>query len=528
MDPFARSGIPAGHTGAAQEVSDAGGRGYGAGRAPAAHSVDHVGTLCKVRFIQDDFFCPMYKVAGSSAVYVLLNEGPFSIRLDSEVFLPTVAKLEVNGKLFKSEYRIMANGSRTVKEVHEPGIATTRAFVYHPLVVFDNVLQREVSPDEMELRTIEEADEFTSLFRVLFLPVKGGTAATREGSWKVNYKKEPVAVEMVRIGHRDMLAKLFGVPLAGLVKCLRQASLRKPSPLSRSLSLAPPPLHATSLTARRRSDADSFLPIRSSSSASFSRWASRSTSIERASRPRASSLACFLRSSTGALQACGSQAQRSPSGERRPAARPPSRPRSRPTASRSPKARNKTASAASHDQTPSPLVLRVRPTPRDTSPTLLSLHARENGRLVSTAAAGRESSPFAPKDNNLLDGENALAKEDRKNNLHHICVGCNAVFERERVLFYEIVARLKEKVFALEQENAELRERCEGDTSLPLNCTGAGEPPPATLPVDDLNTTLPPSSGLQQDEGDELDLTPVLTPDLSYEKIPSSEGALGN
>ncbi|ESL07093.1 hypothetical protein TRSC58_05224 [Trypanosoma rangeli SC58] len=374
----------------AQEARESGEEGYREGAAPVAHSIKHVGTGCRVCFIQGDSFCPLYRVAGMSVAYALLNDGPFSIRFDTDVRVPTVAKLEVNGKMFKNEYRILANGSRTVKEVYEPNIATTRTFVYHPLVVFDNVLQREVSPGEMELRTIEEANEFTSLFRVIFLSVKGGGAATRAGVWQINYKKEPLAVEMIRVGHRAMLAKLFGVPLAELVKSLRQASPSKPSSVSRTLSLAPPPLRTPSLSSRRRSDADSVLPLRSTSTTSFSRWTSRSTSIERGTRPRASSLTCFMQS-PGALQGRDSPMQRSLIGGKSHEAPRQVRRGRRTNVLRSPKPGKKSAPRSSP---PSPLVLHVRPTPRVNSPAPPSLHSRGSSCSVGLAAARKEILPF--------------------------------------------------------------------------------------------------------------------------------------
>ncbi|RNF02217.1 hypothetical protein TraAM80_06510 [Trypanosoma rangeli] len=508
----------------AQESREIGEGGYREGGAPAAHSIDHVGTRCRVRFIQGNSFCPIYRVAELSVAYALMNDGSFSIRFDTDVRVPIVAKLEVNGKMFNNEYRILPNGSRTVKEVHEPNVATTRAFVYHPLIVFDNVLQREVSPGEMELRTIEEANEFTSLFRVFFLSVKGGVAATREGVWKINYKKEPLAVEMVRVGHRAMLAKLFDVSLAELVKSLRQASPSRPSSVSRTLSLAPPPLPAPAMSPRRRSDADSFLPLRSTSTTSFSRWTSRSTSIERGTRPRASSLTCFMQSS-GALQGHDSPVQRSLSGGKRHAAPRQLRRGRRVDSSRSPKPGRKSASRSSP---PSPSVLHVMPTPRVNSPTPPSLHSRGNGSSVSRTAARKKILPFGLKGKSFLAGENDVEKQGSKNNSYHICVGCNAVFERERVLFYEIVTHLKEKVCALQQENVELRARCGEDASFSLNCTDALNQAPPTLYLEGLDTTLQPPDGFRQEEEEEneMDVNPLLTPDLSHDKSGSSEGAV--
>ncbi|EKF39419.1 hypothetical protein MOQ_000355 [Trypanosoma cruzi marinkellei] len=458
-------------------------------RAPVlAHRIDHVGTCCRVRFIQDDFFCPMFRVEGSPVSYVLLEEGSFSIRLDSDIYKPIVAKMEVNGRLFSSEYRILANGSRIVREVHEHRIATRRNFMYRSLVVFDNVLQREVTPGEMELETVEEADEFTSLIRVLFLPVRGGMTATRGGSWRINYKREPLAVEMIRIGHRALLAKLFGVQLNTLVNSMQQASISKASSLSRPPSRAESPICTGSYNSRRirGSDANIFLPIRSKSSISVSsRPPSRSDSMECGSRFQASS-PTFLPKSSSVVQSVGSYGRRASSGGIRHAARSPS-----PRGGRM-KPETETMSTGSLNSPPLPSVLRIKPTPRIKLPPPLHPQLIGSSRSSSPAVASREKFSSSLQSHNIRNGKRVVEENGHNNNSFHICVKCNAVFDRERLLYNQIVTRLKEKVVSLEQENAKLRMGC-SDAFFAIRGTGSEDQSVETSRVEDLDATLSPS-----------------------------------
>ncbi|KAF8297174.1 hypothetical protein TcYC6_0081530 [Trypanosoma cruzi] len=487
MDSLSCSGGPANGIDDAQGARG-GGEDVEGRRAPVAHRIDHVGTRCRVRFIQDDFFCPMFRVEGSPVSYVLLDEGPFSIRLDSDVYMPIVAKMEVNGRLFSSEYRILANGSRIVREIHEHHIATRRNFMYRSLVVFDNVLQREVTPGEMELETVEEADEFTSLIRVLFLPVRGGTTATRGGSWRINYKREPLAVEMIRIGHRALLAKLFGVQLNTLVNSTQQASISKASSISRPPSRGGSPMCTGTYNSRRirGSDANIFLPVRSRSSISVSsKPPSRSASMECGSRFQTSSPTCPLKS-PGGVQSLGSHGRRASSGGICPAARSPS-----PRGGRS-KPETETMSTGSLNSPPLPSVLSIKPMPRVKLPPPLHPHLGGSSRSSSPAVASRGKFSSSLQSHNIPNGKRVVEETDRNNNSYHICVKCNAVFDRERLLYNQIVTRLKEKVFSLEQENAKLRMGC-SDPFFVIRRTGSDDQSVETSRVEDLDATLSPS-----------------------------------
>lgn len=243
-------------------------------RAVAARSVGHIGGECRVWFAQGGRDCPMFRVDGSPAAYLLLEDGPFSVCVRSDVKAPLIVKLEEDGRVLGGEYRLFPGGSRTIKDVHESFVATRRPLVYHFPAVFDNLLQREVGPEEVELHSMDEAQDLSTPYCVKFFYVKGGMAAARYGEWTIDYKRKPLAVETIRVGHRAPLARLFGVTLPALTRLPSSTSfVRKPSSTTSTASLPSRPARPSSFFSKHVTPAALQTPRRRDGSGQRSRSA---------------------------------------------------------------------------------------------------------------------------------------------------------------------------------------------------------------------------------------------------------------
>ena len=151
-----------------------------------------------VRAIQDGSDCPQLEVPSRPVRYLLLREGCFALRLESALHEPLIAKLEVDGKMTKSNFRILPNSSHTIRETR--GGTGMHAV---PLAFAPSIEQRRSA------NSLEDVDLHTGLLRIFFYAV----ANMNDGKWEIASRQQPLEVVMLKYGFRDTLARYFNVPL---------------------------------------------------------------------------------------------------------------------------------------------------------------------------------------------------------------------------------------------------------------------------------------------------------------------------
>ena len=161
----------------------------------------------RARIIQRGEDCPVVLLPGKPLPYVLLSDGFFSIRLESAVDAPLIAKLEIDGVQARSNFRLLPNGTHTIRETRSHMGERSTPLSFTPT---------ELHMDPGSLSGEQDVDMFCGMLRLFFFPVRD----TASGKWNLA-SRDPVAVLMLRYGYRRQLVHLYPTEVKEHLKSIK-------------------------------------------------------------------------------------------------------------------------------------------------------------------------------------------------------------------------------------------------------------------------------------------------------------------
>ncbi|CUG16554.1 Hypothetical protein, putative, partial [Bodo saltans] len=184
--PFSR------HSSAAQSISSAASDGGGGG--DTNMHVPVTPPTYRAHFLQDHFECPLLPIEGRDNPIVLMRQGYFHIRLESDADWLSIAKLEIDGNMTRCNFRLQPHTKHTVKETR--------------LDVGQHAVPLTFDPSEHQLEPItsaEDVERHVGCVRILFFEAYE-RPGTLKWEWDVNHPAEVICLDY---GSLDSFAHVY-------------------------------------------------------------------------------------------------------------------------------------------------------------------------------------------------------------------------------------------------------------------------------------------------------------------------------
>lgn len=151
--------------------------------------------------------------------FVLLRTGFFTLRLESNLNIPLIAKLSIDGITARSNFRLLPKGTHTIRDTKAHLGERSTLLQFTPTDIHNERMPNiesssssaskssveSSSPPSVSSEAVEALNRYCGLFEIAFFEV----ADTSKGKWEVVDKERPLSVFLLRYGSLRQFQQAF-------------------------------------------------------------------------------------------------------------------------------------------------------------------------------------------------------------------------------------------------------------------------------------------------------------------------------